>query len=77
MSHLICNILRILNNTEEKPYDKSVRTGEEPYIYDFIIVRLINKSTLQKKPTCQTYWFTLTILVTDNSWLQRYCLFNA
>ena len=41
-------ILRILINTEEKPYDKSVHTGEEPYIYDFIIVRLINKPASQK-----------------------------
>ena len=48
MLHLICNIIRILIHTEEKPYDKSVHTGEEPYLYDFIIVRLINKPALQK-----------------------------
>ena len=36
--------------TEEKPYDKSVHTGEEPYIYDFIFVRLIIKSASQKYP---------------------------
>ena len=41
-------MLHLIRNTEEKPYDKSVHTGEEPYIYDFIIVGLINKSTLQK-----------------------------
>ena len=41
-------LLRILIHTEEKPYDKSVHTGEEPYIYDFIIVRLINKPASQK-----------------------------
>ena len=41
-------LFRILIHTEEKPYDKSVHTGEEPYIYDFIIVRLINKPTSQK-----------------------------
>ena len=41
-------LLRILIHTEEKPYDKSVHTGEEPYIYDFIIVGLINKPGLQK-----------------------------
>ena len=41
-------ILRILIHTEEKPYDKSVHTGEEPSIYDFIIVRLINKPASQK-----------------------------
>ena len=26
--------------TEEKPYGKSIHTGEEPYIYDFIIVKV-------------------------------------
>ena len=36
------NKKRILIHTEEKPYDKSVHTRDEPYIYDFIIVRLIN-----------------------------------
>ena len=53
MLHIICNImslLRILIHTEEKPYDKSVHTGEEPYIYDFINVRLINKPASQKYP---------------------------
>ena len=48
MLHLIITLLRILIHTEEKPYDKSVHTGEEPYIYDFIIVRLINKPASQK-----------------------------
>ena len=38
------------NHTEEKPYDKSVHTGEEPYIYDFTIVRLINKPVSQNNP---------------------------
>ena len=42
MLHLYVTLLRILITTEEKPYDKSVHTGEEPYIYHFIIVRLIN-----------------------------------
>ena len=42
MLHLICNIIKNLIHTEEKPYDKSVHTGEEPYIYGFIIVSLIN-----------------------------------
>ena len=37
------HLLRILVRTEEKPYDKSVHTGEEPYIYGLIIVSLINK----------------------------------
>ena len=40
--------LRIVIHTLEKPYDKSVHTGEEPYIYDFIIVSLINKPGSQK-----------------------------
>ena len=45
---LYVTLLRILIHTEEKPYDKSVHTGEEPYIYDFIVVRLINKPASQK-----------------------------
>ena len=40
--------LRTLIRTEEKPYDKSVHTGEEPYIYDLTIVRLVNKPASQK-----------------------------
>ena len=40
---LYVTLLRILIHTEEKPYEKSVHTGEKSYIYDFIIVRLINK----------------------------------
>ena len=32
------------NHTEEKPYDRSVHTGEEPYIYEFIIINLVNKN---------------------------------
>ena len=43
-------LLRILIHTEEKPYDKSVHTGEEPYIYGFIIVNLINKPDSQEQP---------------------------
>ena len=43
-------LLRLLVHTEEKPYDKSVHTGEEPYIYDLIIVRLINKPASQNNP---------------------------
>ena len=42
------NIVSILIHTEEKPYDKSVHTGEESYIYDFIIVSLINKPGSQE-----------------------------
>ena len=33
--------LTMLIHTKEKPYCKSIHKGEEPYIYDFIIVRLI------------------------------------
>ena len=47
---LYVTLIRILIHTEEKPYDKSVHTGEEPYIYDFIIVKLINKPASQKYP---------------------------
>ena len=48
MLHLIWTLLKKLIHTEEKPYDKSVHTGEEPYIYVFKIVRLINKPASQK-----------------------------
>ena len=41
-------LLRILIHTEEKPYDKSVHTGKEPYIYNFIIVSLIDKPGSQE-----------------------------
>ena len=41
-------LLRILINTEDKLYDKSVHTGEEPYIYDFITASLINKPCSQQ-----------------------------
>ena len=34
----------MLIHTEEKPSDKSIHTGEEPYIYDFIIESFIKKS---------------------------------
>ena len=34
----------MLFHTEEKPYGKSIHTGEEPCIYDFIIVSLIKKA---------------------------------
>ena len=43
-------MLRILIHIEEKPYDKSVHTGEEPYIYGFIIVSLINNLVHKNKP---------------------------
>ena len=40
---LYVTLLRILIHTEEKPYDKSVHMGAEPYIYEIIIVSLIYK----------------------------------
>ena len=40
--------MKNLIHTEEKPYDKSVHTGEETYIYDFIIVSLIDKTGSQE-----------------------------
>ena len=41
------NIIKIIH-PEKKPYDKSVHTGEEPYIYYFIIVSLINNPGSQE-----------------------------
>ena len=56
MLHLICIIIKNSYHTEEKPFDKSVHRGEEPYIYDFISVSLINKPGSQKTPPPrQTY----------------------
>ena len=37
-------------HTVEKPYDKSIHTGEEPYIYDIIIASLI------KNPVHKSYF---------------------
>ena len=54
----------MLIHTEEKPYGKSSRTGEEPYIYDFLIASLIKKQFTRITP-CQIYWLKLTI------WAQR------
>ena len=45
MLRLICKIIKMFIHTEEKPYGKSIHTGEEPYIYDFIIVSLIKNSS--------------------------------
>ena len=43
----------MLIHTEEKPYGKSIHTGEEPYIYDFKIVSFIKKTPVYKKKPCQ------------------------
>ena len=48
-------------------------TREEPYIYDFIIVSLINKPGSQDMANVKCIWLKLTILVTENSWPRRYC----
>ena len=45
---LICKIIKNFNSYRRKPYDKSVHTGEEPYVYGFIIVSLINKPGSQE-----------------------------
>ena len=63
----------MLIHTEEKPYGKSIHTGEEPCIYDFIIVSLNNKNWFTRTTPCQTYWLKLIILVTETSCPQRYC----
>ena len=41
-------LLKKIIHTEEKPYEKSVHTGDEPYIYGFIIVSFINKPGSQE-----------------------------
>ena len=38
----------MLIHTEEKPYGKSIQTGEEPYIYAFIILSLIKNPGSQE-----------------------------
>ena len=40
----------MLIHTEERPYDKSIHTGEEPYIYDFIIVSRIKYPVHKNNP---------------------------
>ena len=65
--------LRMLIHIEEKLYDKSIHTGEEPFIYDFIIVRFIKQKTwFARRTPCQTCWLKLTILFTENSWWESY-----
>ena len=66
----------MLIHTEEKRYGKSIHAGEEPYIYDFNIVSLIKIQVTRITP-CQTNWLNLTSLVSENSWSQTYCYFNA
>ena len=48
MLHLICDIIKNFNSYRRETYDKSVHTGEGLYIYDFIIVRLINEPGSQE-----------------------------
>ena len=42
----------------------AIHTGEEPYIYDFIIVSLV-KNWFTRITSCQPYWLKLTF------WSQR------
>ena len=70
---LYVTLSRILIHTEEKPYGKSIHAGEEPYIYNFIIVNFIKKKQFTQITPCQTYWLKLTILFTENSWPKSYC----
>ena len=48
MLHLIGNIIKNSNSYWRETLCKSVHSGEEAYIYDFIIVSLINKPDSQK-----------------------------
>ena len=48
MLNVIFDIIKNLIHTEEKPYDRSVHIGGDPYIYDFIIVSLINNPGSQE-----------------------------
>ena len=52
-------------STGEKPYGKSIHTGEEPYTYDFIIVSFIKKNLVQKSNPLSN------ILVKINYFVQR------
>ena len=40
----------MLIHTEEKPYGKSIHTGEEPYIYDFLIVSIVKNPVHKNNP---------------------------
>ena len=51
MLHLIlCNIFKNFNSYSRETLWKSVHTGEEPYIYDLTIVRLVNEPASQNSP---------------------------
>ena len=54
----------MLIHAEKKPYDKSIYTGEEPYICDFIIVSFIKKIVYKKNPLSN-------LLVKINYFVQR------
>ena len=64
MLHLICNIIKNVSSYRRQIYDKSIHTGDEPHIYDFVIVMII-KTQFTKVTPCQTYWLKLTILFTE------------
>ena len=83
MLHLICNIIKNNIHTEEKPYGKSIHTGEEPYIFDFIIVSFIKKTRFTRitpvKPFGSNQLLcsqrTIGCKVIDNSMLKSSCSF--
>ena len=54
----------MLIHAEKKPYDKSIYTGEEPYICDFIIVSFIKKIVYKNNPLSN-------LLVKINYFVQR------
>ena len=47
MLHLICNIIKNFNSYRRET--KSVHTGEEPYIYDFIIVKVSKGAKIRNR----------------------------
>ena len=63
----------MLIHAEEKPYGKSIHTGEEPHTYDFIIVR-INEKPVYKSSPCQIYWLKLTIFYSQKLLATKYLL---
>ena len=74
----------MLMHTKEKHYGKSIHTGEEPIIYDLIIVSFIKK-TVQKSSTLSNLFVKLTILFIELlatrslliQYLDNLCLFYS
>ena len=83
------SLVRILIHTEEKPYDKSVHTKETNMYDFIIVkvstgAKIRSRYNQVPHPTqlinlvhnnnpLSNLLFKLTILVTENSWPQRYC----